>query len=80
MHAQTNGKVSDGSQVPKTGYELIRSRKRKGKLATMADYAKIDFQPWKDEGKKPGETYPPTRRNLGGLWRVRTHCSALRFD
>jgi hypothetical protein len=55
MHAQTNGKVSDGSQVPKTGYELIRSRKRKGKLATMADYAKIDFQPWKDEGKKPGD-------------------------
>ena len=56
--------VSAISKVERIGYELVKTRKRAAKPATMRDYAKIDFEPWKDERRKPGEKFPPTPETL----------------
>jgi hypothetical protein len=57
--------ISAVSEVPTTGYELVRKRKRREKLATMRDYAKADFQPWKDGRKEPGKgLLPPDDKDL----------------
>jgi hypothetical protein len=47
------------SQIEKSGLELVPIRKNRGKLATMRDYAKIDFEPWtRRPGMKQGEMIP----------------------
>ncbi|MGO8842967.1 MAG: hypothetical protein ACLQF1_18075 [Methyloceanibacter sp.] len=48
--------VSAISEVERTGYELVKCRKTKGKLATMRDYARVDFKPWK--GNEDGKLIP----------------------
>lgn len=40
---------SDVSDIKLSGYELIRRRKPRGKLATIRDYAKIKWRPWKPD-------------------------------
>jgi hypothetical protein len=40
-------KRSAVSAVPKSGFDIVRSRIPRGKLATMRDYAKIDWKPWR---------------------------------
>jgi hypothetical protein len=52
-------KLSATSKVKKSGLDLVPTRKSRGKLATMRDYAKIDFKPWKrDPGMREGEMIP----------------------
>ena len=47
------------SMVQKSGLELVRARKSRGKPATMRDYATIDFKPWPQApGKGPTEFIP----------------------
>jgi hypothetical protein len=45
--------------VQKSGLELVRARKSRGKPATLRDYATIDFKPWSQiPGKGPTEFIP----------------------
>jgi hypothetical protein len=37
------------TRVVKSGLDLVPSKKFRGKRATMSDYARIDFKPWKRE-------------------------------
>jgi hypothetical protein len=37
------------SSIRRSGYELVPRRKRRGKLATYRDIAKMDFRPWTPE-------------------------------
>jgi hypothetical protein len=37
------------TRVVKSGLELVPTKKTRGKLATMSDYAKAEFKPWKRE-------------------------------
>lgn len=47
------------STVKDSGYELVRRSKPTGKLATMRDYAKIDWKPWvREPGMGPTELVP----------------------
>jgi hypothetical protein len=57
--SKIKAKPSAVSQVQKCGLDLVPTRKSRGKLATMRDYAKIDFKPWKREpGMREGEMIP----------------------
>src|SRR5258705_8929559 len=57
--SKTKRKLSAVSNVKKSGLDLVPTRKSRGKPATMRDYAKIDFKPWKrDPGMKDGEMFP----------------------
>jgi hypothetical protein len=57
--AKTKRKPSAVTRVKKCGLELVPTRKTRGKLGTMRDYAKIDFKPWtRDPGLKKGEMIP----------------------
>src|ERR1700688_4477963 len=47
------------TRVVKSGLDLVPSQKFRGKRATMSDYAKIDFKPWKREpGMGKTELFP----------------------
>ena len=44
------------TRVVKSGFDLVPTKKFRGKRATISDYAKVDFKPWKrlpdmDEGE-----------------------------
>ena len=49
----TTEPMSAVSSVGSIGYDLVKSRKRKGPLATMEDYAAVDFEPWEAETPIP---------------------------
>jgi hypothetical protein len=52
-------KSSAVSHIQKSGLDLVPVRKGSGKVATMRNYAKIDFKPWKrDPSMKKGEMIP----------------------
>ena len=52
-------KKSAISLVEMSGLDLVPTRKRHGKPATMRDYATIDFKPWAQvTGKGPNEFIP----------------------
>ena len=52
-------KKSAVSLVEISGLDLVPTRKRRGKPATMRDYATIDFKPWPQApGKGPTEFIP----------------------
>jgi hypothetical protein len=58
--------VSAISKIQRSGFELVKRRKTRGKLATMRDYAKADFKPLKpDKDMKPGELIPADKILLG---------------
>ncbi|MGD9837700.1 MAG: hypothetical protein AB7U74_07665 [Afipia sp.] len=47
------------ASVERTGLELVKKRKPRGRIATMRDYAKISFEPWtRGPEMKPGELIP----------------------
>jgi hypothetical protein len=47
------------TRVVKSGLDLVPTKKFRGKRATMSDYAKIDFKPWKREpGMGKDELFP----------------------
>jgi hypothetical protein len=47
------------SKVLKSGFDLVPTRKPRGKLATMSGLAKFDFKPWKREpNMEEGELVP----------------------
>jgi hypothetical protein len=52
---KTKGKKFESAitKVPKSGLELVRARKRRGKPATLRDLQTIDFKPW---ARAPGAT------------------------
>jgi hypothetical protein len=43
----TASKISAVSRVPKSGFDLVPTRKRRGKAAKFRDFAKIDWKPWR---------------------------------
>jgi hypothetical protein len=51
-----NSTPSAIARAHNSGLELVPQRKRKGKRATIRDYAKIDFNPWPRE--KNGKLAP----------------------
>jgi len=66
MSARTNAKIARPGRrksligtVKHSGYELVRKRKPTRKLATMRDYAKIDFKPWKPD--ESGQLVPSAK-------------------
>ena len=57
--SKIKAKLSRVSEVQRCGLDLVPTRKRSGKPATMRDYAKIDFKPWKrDPDMRKGEMIP----------------------
>src|SRR5687768_6008730 len=69
----TNRNLSLVSEVKRTGLELVRKRKPRGKVATLNDYAKVDFKPWtRDPGMGEGELIPSdeTLRSCGVPCRI----------
>ena len=61
------------SSVEKSGFDLVPTRKLRGKPATMRDYARIDFKPWKREpGMGKTELFPTdeTLTSLGVTCRI----------
>ncbi len=52
-------KSSAVSRVQKSGFDLVPSRKRRGKSAKLRDFAKIDWKPWRRTlDMKPTELMP----------------------
>jgi hypothetical protein len=57
--AKIKAKPSAVSRVQKSGFDLVPTRKRRGKAATMRDVAKIDWKPWRrTPGMRPTELMP----------------------
>lgn len=56
---QSNKQQSAVSRVELSGYDVVPSRKIRGKKATLNDYAKVTFKPWPKPELKPGEMLPP---------------------
>jgi hypothetical protein len=55
----TAPKISAVSRVPKSGFDLVPTRKRRGKAAKFRDFAKIDWKPWRrTRDMKPIELKP----------------------
>ena len=51
--------ISLVSQVEKTGLEVVKSKPTRGKLASAADYAKMQFKPWiREPDMRPDELRP----------------------
>jgi hypothetical protein len=51
-----------------SGYDLTPKKKQTGKLASVQDYAKVDWKPWKrSPDMQPGELFPPDKimRDMG---------------
>src|SRR5258706_10981657 len=47
------------SRLPKSGFDLVPTRKRRGKSAKLRDFAKIDWKPWRrSRDKSPTELQP----------------------
>lgn len=47
------------ASVKKSGLGIVRERAKRGRLATMRDYATADFKPWtREPGMAPGELVP----------------------
>jgi hypothetical protein len=56
---RTASKISAVSRVQKSGFDLVPSRKRRGKSAKLRDFAKIDWKPWRrTPGMRPTELMP----------------------
>lgn len=52
--ARTGKRVRSAvTKVEKSGLDLVSSRKRRGKLATMRDIAKMNWEPW-EKTERPG--------------------------
>jgi hypothetical protein len=62
-------KGSAVSRVPKSGFDLVVSKKRRDKSAKLRDFAKIDWKPWRrTAGMRPTELIPsPETTNEIGL-------------
>jgi hypothetical protein len=59
--------------IGRTKLDVIPHRKRRGKVATVADLARITWDPWtREPGMKPGEMAPKdqTMRECGVLARM----------
>src|SRR5258708_3762081 len=47
------------SRLPKSGFDLVPTRKRRGKSAKLRDFAKIDWKPWRrSRDMRPTELKP----------------------
>jgi hypothetical protein len=58
-------KKSAVESVEKIGYDLVKTRPAKGKLATVRDYAKVTWEPWtREKGMAAGELIPSNERLL----------------
>jgi hypothetical protein len=67
------------TRVVKSGLDLVPTKKFRGKRATMSDYAKIDFKPWKREpGMGKTELFPSDKAlaHLGVSCRI-AHATML---
>ena len=59
LHTSNKKSVSAVTQVRHSGFGLVRKRKRRGRLATMRDYARVNFEPWsRDADMHPDELIP----------------------
>ena len=57
--SKIQAKRSAVSRVQKSGFDLVPSRKRRGKSAKLRDLAKIDWKPWRrTPDMKPTELRP----------------------
>ena len=56
---RTASKNSAVSRVPKSGFDLVPTKKRRGKSAKLRDFAKIDWKPWRRApNMRPTELMP----------------------
>jgi len=56
---RTASKNSAVSRVRKSGFDLVPTKKRRGKSAKLRDFAKIDWKPWRrTPGMRPTELMP----------------------
>jgi hypothetical protein len=65
---KTKRKVSAVSKVKKSGFDVVPSRKRRGKPAKLSDFAKIDWKPWRrTSDMRPTELMPSSEQtdNIG---------------
>jgi hypothetical protein len=57
--SKSKPRLSAVSRVKLSGFDLVPTRKRPGKRATIRDLSKIDFKPWKRErGMGKTELFP----------------------
>jgi hypothetical protein len=57
--SKIQAKPSAVSRVQKSGFDLVPSRKRRGKSAKLRDFAKIDWKPWRrTPDMRPTELMP----------------------
>jgi hypothetical protein len=64
MTLQTHSAIES---VVRSDWELVPRRKRKGKLASARDLAKLDWQPWEHHPKAPPSR--ETMERLGAMTR-----------
>jgi hypothetical protein len=57
--SKIQAKPSAVSRVQKSGFDLVRSKKRRGTSAKLRDFAKIDWRPWRrTPDMRPTELMP----------------------
>jgi hypothetical protein len=60
--SKTKPKLSAVSSVPKSGFDLVPTRKSRGKAATIEDFAKVVWKPWRrTPGMRPTELMPSSK-------------------